>query len=83
MCSTRSSSGIVPGAPETQPSKKGETITVGLWIAALASLALVVPGVAAEAASQPNLFDKENLVAWCMVPFDAARRGPEERAGDA
>ncbi|MDD4269390.1 MAG: hypothetical protein PHO07_12155 [Pirellulales bacterium] len=54
-----------------------------MWIAALASLALVVPGVAAEAASQPNLFDKENLVAWCMVPFDAARRGPEERAGDA
>lgn len=27
-----------------------------------------------------DLFDRENLVAWCIVPFDAAQRGPEERA---
>jgi hypothetical protein len=27
-----------------------------------------------------QLLAKENLVAWCIVPFDAARRGPEERA---
>ncbi len=27
-----------------------------------------------------NLLDKDNLVAWCIVPFDAKRRGPEERA---
>jgi quinoprotein glucose dehydrogenase len=27
-----------------------------------------------------SLFASTNLVAWCVVPFDAKRRGPEERA---
>ena len=27
-----------------------------------------------------NLFDRSNLVAWCIVPFDAKKRGPEARA---
>jgi len=27
------------------------------------------------------LFEKENLVAWCIVPFDAEGRSPQERAG--
>ncbi|MBA4106988.1 MAG: hypothetical protein C0485_14665 [Pirellula sp.] len=27
-----------------------------------------------------QLLAKDNLVAWCIVPFDAKRRGPEERA---
>ena len=27
-----------------------------------------------------GLFSKENLVAWCIVPFDAEKRSPEERA---
>ena len=27
-----------------------------------------------------TLWDRDNLVAWCIVPFDAARRGPVERA---
>jgi len=26
------------------------------------------------------LFARDNLVAWCIVPFDAKKRGPEERA---
>jgi sugar phosphate isomerase/epimerase len=29
---------------------------------------------------QKSLFDVENLVAWCIVPFDAEDRTPEERA---
>ncbi len=29
---------------------------------------------------QPHLFAEENLVAWCIVPFDANKRGPAERA---
>ncbi|MCK4750150.1 MAG: hypothetical protein KAT15_24005, partial [Bacteroidales bacterium] len=28
-----------------------------------------------------DMFDNENLIAWCIVPFDAVRRSPEERAG--
>jgi len=27
----------------------------------------------------PALFARGNLIAWCIVPFDARRRGPEER----
>jgi sugar phosphate isomerase/epimerase len=27
-----------------------------------------------------SVFRKDNLVAWCIVPFDAKKRGPEERA---
>src|SRR5438874_11451709 len=26
------------------------------------------------------LFARSNVVAWCIVPFDAKKRGPEERA---
>jgi putative heme-binding domain-containing protein len=49
----------------------------------------VVPAVAglAEAAPAPGaaeagarLFARDNLVAWCIVPFDSKKRGPEERA---
>jgi sugar phosphate isomerase/epimerase len=32
------------------------------------------------AEERPALFARENLVAWCIVPFDAKKRGPEERA---
>ena len=27
-----------------------------------------------------TLFARENLIAWCIVPFDSKKRGPEERA---
>jgi putative heme-binding domain-containing protein len=27
-----------------------------------------------------SLFRRDNLIAWCIVPFDAKKRGPEERA---
>src|SRR5216117_2105797 len=30
--------------------------------------------------SSKSLFARDNLVAWCIVPFDAKKRGPEERA---
>jgi len=32
------------------------------------------------AAGAKHLFRRDNLVAWCIVPFDAKKRGPEERA---
>ena len=37
---------------------------------------LSVPGLAEEY----QLFARTNLVAWCIVPFDAKKRTPEERA---
>ncbi|MFM8272356.1 MAG: sugar phosphate isomerase/epimerase family protein [Gemmata sp.] len=33
----------------------------------------------AEAPRAPALFANDNLVAWCIVPFDAKKRGPAER----
>jgi sugar phosphate isomerase/epimerase len=55
-----------------------------------AMLAVVAAGRPAPAAESPRpspqdspatgLFAKENLVAWCIVPFDAKKRGPQERA---
>jgi putative heme-binding domain-containing protein len=50
----------------------------------LATLSLVLPDAGAPLrADEPKnaaaLFDRDNLVAWCIVPFDAKKRGPEER----
>ena len=36
--------------------------------------------VAAASAQTPENFRRENLVAWCIVPFDARDRSPESRA---
>ncbi|MEO7800022.1 MAG: TIM barrel protein, partial [Opitutaceae bacterium] len=41
---------------------------------------LVACNAASVAFPRPELFAKDNLVAWCIVPFDAKKRGPEERA---
>lgn len=45
----------------------------------LALLAVAVPGRSADPPPAAKLFDPPNLVAWCIVPFDAKKRGPEER----
>ena len=43
-------------------------------------LALLVLLPTAAAAADAKLFARENLVAWCIVPFDAKKRTPEDRA---
>jgi len=40
---------------------------------------LILCGIPAGAAEY-QLFARTNLIAWCIVPFDAKKRGPEERA---
>lgn len=56
----------------------------GLGFAALAgvamSMASATTGAGGEPAAAGDVFAMENLVAWCIVPFDAQRRGPSERA---
>ncbi len=54
-----------------------------IWIIcqAIASTGIAAPK--SEPSLPPlnaSLFSKTNLVAWCIVPFDAKKRGPEERA---
>jgi len=39
-----------------------------------------IPAVAVDTNPGADNFSKENLVAWCIVPFDAKERGPKERA---
>lgn len=48
-----------------------------------ALLFLVIAGIAIACSQTKNtkdIFAKENLVAWCIVPFDTENRSPEERA---
>ena len=42
-------------------------------------LVLIATVVTTHAADY-QLFARTNLIAWCLVPFDAKKRGPEERA---
>jgi glucose dehydrogenase/sugar phosphate isomerase/epimerase len=46
----------------------------------LALLLALTLAVSAQTASSDRLFAKDNLIAWCIVPFDGAKRGPEARA---
>jgi len=56
------------------------------WMAAFAAGLLVVESSRASAdprmqnAAPEALWSHDNLAAWCVVPFDAKKRGPEERA---
>src|SRR5579871_5510642 len=47
-------------------------VFVAAWVSSLDA----APPVARE----PKVFARSNLVAWCIVPFDAKNRSPAERA---
>ena len=51
-----------------------------LAAALLCQAAAVTISNAAAADATNDVFRRDNLVAWCIVPFDAKKRGPEERA---
>src|SRR5437868_15309238 len=48
--------------------------------ALLIILGLLIAPIARGDEGAEKLFARDNLVAWCIVPFDAKKRGPEERA---
>lgn len=50
---------------------------LGLVIAVVVVCGLTPPTLAEDA---PDIYARENLVAWCIVPFDGKKRGPAERA---
>lgn len=51
------------------------------WILATMMVMMMAGiGAAGSRAETPDNFRRENLVPWCIVPFDAAKRGPVERA---
>ncbi|OHB70554.1 MAG: hypothetical protein A2V70_07980 [Planctomycetes bacterium RBG_13_63_9] len=43
-------------------------------------LGFIQSGQAEDAVRTDSVFSKDNLVAWCIVPFDAKHRGPQQRA---
>ena len=55
-----------------------------LWMfSALFAASCTSPAASPETsppAPEISLFGRSNLVAWCIVPFDAKKRGPEPRA---
>lgn len=55
-----------------------------LWVCALGLCFFVsrhsLPTAFAQTSDSSELFARKNLVAWCIVPFDSKKRGPEERA---
>jgi hypothetical protein len=51
------------------------------WLLSVVCVGLIGGSVATAAPpATESLFAKNNLVAWCIVPFDARQRGPAERA---
>jgi hypothetical protein len=46
----------------------------------LAALFLAPARTTRAAAEPPSLFERKNIVAWCIVPYDSVKRGPAERA---
>lgn len=68
-----------------QPTARRAATWSSGWIAAIALLLVAGFGIAREQAERTGVPDTsvlrpENLVAWCIVPFDAAKRSPAERA---
>lgn len=61
--------------PPIPRSNFGAGLFALLWLISTSP----VPGALAASSIHP-LFTRTNLVAWCIVPFDAKKRGPEERA---
>lgn len=55
----------------------------GLVVASILSSLIAPAHLVAQApkpAASNDLLRPDNLMAWCIVPFDAKKRGPEERA---
>jgi sugar phosphate isomerase/epimerase len=53
-----------------------------LFISLFAVVLIAIHGKTAEPPAQPlnaKLYERNNLVAWCIVPFDAKKRSPAER----
>ncbi|MDG2130328.1 MAG: hypothetical protein P8K08_20175 [Fuerstiella sp.] len=57
-------------------------MTMRTSISALVAVTLCHLGISLMAGDPPTtgIYAQDNLVAWCIVPFDANKRGPAERA---
>ena len=51
-----------------------------ITITIIGMLLLVQPVNAQNHKRPSDIYSRDNLVAWCIVPFDSKNRGPEQRA---
>lgn len=56
-----------------------QTLVLGTVLSVLTTTGSISSGAESEEHADAN-FERSQLVAWCIVPFDAAKRGPAERA---
>ncbi|MEW4487310.1 hypothetical protein AB1L42_04465 [Thalassoglobus sp. JC818] len=70
--------------PAAATSSRVKVSILGLSLIALSAIGWPAKLVRAEDtkpfAERPKNFQVDELVAWCIVPFDASQRGPAERA---
>ncbi len=67
------------GVPKLRTGKSREA-WIGLFLGALISNSLFFSDLARSQESRPEIYDRSNLVAWCIVPFDSQKRTPAQRA---
>lgn len=61
-------------------SNRNPLLRFGLLITLLIGCMTAAQAAPPESNPAPSLFARDNLVAWCIVPFDGKKRGPEQRA---
>jgi hypothetical protein len=61
---------------KVRPSRHFAAVPGATLLAAIACLLAPLHSACAD----KDIFARDNLVAWCIVPFDAKKRGPEDRA---
>ena len=60
--------------------RRASSVTFLLFCLNLVSGRLSAADVPPAAGTGYHLFARTNLIAWCIVPFDSRKRGPEDRA---
>lgn len=66
-----------PTSTALNPMNKNSLFSIPALLIASFLSCNAAPALASDKA---DVLRRENLVAWCIVPFDAAKRGPAERA---
>ena len=64
----------------TRGARRGARAAVIAGVVLGGLIAAARPGRAEGPTAADRLFGRDNLVAWCVVPFDSKKRGPEDRA---
>src|SRR5262245_34774356 len=66
--------------PMQTPLRIVPLFILSAWASGLLPIASSGAEPAAPAPAGAKLFARDNLMAWCIVPFDSRKRTPEERA---